>query len=328
MCPLTSSWRMRRGGATRLRRGPTMRARLLRVHRDEHARELARRRLRRVRAEAHSPAPVAVRSIPQLVAAPLRRNPTAARLVGPSRRPSGQNPQRFRSGTRDSNPRHPAWEAGTLPTELVPQSDAVRIVRLVACQSSSARDVERSGKRNGPGTPRVGVSRAVPLSVLRPILRGAEGACFFGSRSVGPLSSGAATRCRGDAGTSAGAATNVRSSQRTSLRTRSRMRATTFMHFAVPPPVVPAPAGPADRAAASRGRFQLGGRSAVEQRDPGPCCACGGDPPPDQSGTMCPSAACHQSLTPKIECNRGAPTNLRAHCRSVAHGLSGTRARL
>lgn len=27
-----------------------------------------------------------------------------------------------RSGTRDSNPRHPAWEAGTLPTELVPQT--------------------------------------------------------------------------------------------------------------------------------------------------------------------------------------------------------------
>jgi hypothetical protein len=24
------------------------------------------------------------------------------------------------SGTRGSNPRHPAWEAGTLPTELVP----------------------------------------------------------------------------------------------------------------------------------------------------------------------------------------------------------------
>ena len=27
-----------------------------------------------------------------------------------------------RSGTRDSNPRHPAWEAGTLPTELVPRA--------------------------------------------------------------------------------------------------------------------------------------------------------------------------------------------------------------
>lgn len=30
------------------------------------------------------------------------------------------------SGTRDSNPRHPAWEAGTLPTELVPQSVTTR----------------------------------------------------------------------------------------------------------------------------------------------------------------------------------------------------------
>ena len=31
------------------------------------------------------------------------------------------------SGTRDSNPRHPAWEAGTLPTELVPQHSAKSI---------------------------------------------------------------------------------------------------------------------------------------------------------------------------------------------------------
>jgi hypothetical protein len=29
------------------------------------------------------------------------------------------------SGTRDSNPRHPAWEAGTLPTELVPRDSGV-----------------------------------------------------------------------------------------------------------------------------------------------------------------------------------------------------------
>ena len=29
------------------------------------------------------------------------------------------------SGRRDSNPRHPAWEAGTLPTELHPQSNSI-----------------------------------------------------------------------------------------------------------------------------------------------------------------------------------------------------------
>ena len=51
-----------------------------------------------------------------------------------------------RSGTRDSNPRHPAWEAGTLPTELVPQSDAVRNVRRCACQSSTAGADERREK--------------------------------------------------------------------------------------------------------------------------------------------------------------------------------------
>ncbi len=33
-----------------------------------------------------------------------------------------RNLSESRSGTRDSNPRHPAWEAGTLPTELVPRA--------------------------------------------------------------------------------------------------------------------------------------------------------------------------------------------------------------
>ena len=29
------------------------------------------------------------------------------------------------SGRRDSNPRQPAWKAGTLPTELLPQTEAI-----------------------------------------------------------------------------------------------------------------------------------------------------------------------------------------------------------
>jgi hypothetical protein len=41
--------------------------------------------------------------------------------------------------------------------------------------------------------------------------------------------------------------TTVRCSQRTSLRLLSRVRATTFMHFVLPPPVMPAPAGPVDK---------------------------------------------------------------------------------
>ena len=45
------------------------------------------------------------------------------------------------------------------------------------------------------------------------------------------------------------------------------------MHVVVPPPVVPAPAGPADRATASRGRFLWGVVMRFRQGDPGavPC---------------------------------------------------------
>ena len=155
---------------------------------------------------------------------------------------------------------------------------------------------EEDKKRNGPGH-HVMACPSRPAFGLATDLARRRGGLLLGSRGVGPLSSGAATRRRGDALTSAGATTTVRSSQRTSLRTRSRMRATTFMHFAVPPPDVPAPAGPADRAAASRGRFQLGVEVRLSKETPGSGCACGGNPPPDQSGTSCPSAACHKSNT-------------------------------
>lgn len=108
-------------------------------------------------------------------------------------------------------------------------------------------------------------TRAVPLSIFRSIVRGAEGALLL-APAASALVSGPVTRCRGDAVTSTRATTTVRFRQRTSLRLVSRMRATTLMHLAFPPPDVPALAGPADRAAASRERFQLGGSSAVQAK--------------------------------------------------------------
>ena len=39
------------------------------------------------------------------------------------------------SGRRDSNPRQPAWKAGTLPTELLPQNRIYFTSKSPACQS-------------------------------------------------------------------------------------------------------------------------------------------------------------------------------------------------
>jgi hypothetical protein len=64
--------------------------------------------------------------------------------------------------------------------------------------------------------------------------------------------------------------------------------------------------GPSGQSRRLARTFPVGGRDAVQAREtPVSCRACGGNPPPDQSGTSCPSAAGHQSLTPKIRCNRG-----------------------
>ena len=58
-----------------------------------------------------------------------RRGPGAAHRSSRSERSRwrpgfwGRSPQQY-SGLRDLNPRHPAWEAGALPTELSPQSSA------------------------------------------------------------------------------------------------------------------------------------------------------------------------------------------------------------
>jgi hypothetical protein len=51
------------------------------------------------------------------------------------------------SGRRDSNPRRPAWKAGTLPTELLPQAGARTRGPLVTCyhtQSASASPPPRA----------------------------------------------------------------------------------------------------------------------------------------------------------------------------------------
>jgi hypothetical protein len=97
-----------------------------------------------VRAEAHNRHGRVRRqaSLPPVSLPPV--SPDGVLWVGVQRRQPTASPQSFWSGTRDSNPRHPAWEAGTLPTELVP-------------------------RRNGPGYP--GPSR-FDLSI---VLRGAEG---------------------------------------------------------------------------------------------------------------------------------------------------------
>jgi hypothetical protein len=90
--------------------------------------------------------------------------------------------QGFWSGTRDSNSRHPAWEAGTLPTELVPQRD-----RFVTFAHAGVN----GRKRNGPGPPREAWSPGRPASIARAIdMRGAEGVAVD-SRGVGSLLPGA-----------------------------------------------------------------------------------------------------------------------------------------
>jgi hypothetical protein len=64
--------------------------------------------------------------------------PAGARGRSPRYRVARQTRQ---SGTRDSNPRHPAWEAGTLPTELVPQT-----VRGLARGERASRSRKRAGE--------------------------------------------------------------------------------------------------------------------------------------------------------------------------------------
>jgi len=95
----------------------------------------------------------------------------------------------------------------------------------------------------------------------------------------------------------------VKRVKRTSLRLLSRMRATTFMHVVVPPPDVPAPAGPASRIRRCLTRtFLLGGSeehladtSRSASRNPGflPC-LWRSFLPPDDSGTGVPTRRSHE----------------------------------
>ena len=82
---------------------------------------------------------------------------------------------RFRSGRRDSNPRHSAWEADTLPTELHPlgTSEVARLARCrkTDCESEPCEGVGRSvGPQRGPaGAGGSGhVSRFRPLTDAEP----------------------------------------------------------------------------------------------------------------------------------------------------------------
>ena len=121
---------------------------------------------------------------------------------------------------------------------------------------------------------------------------------LFGSRGVSPLLPGPGRDRRVDALASRRAATTVRYVSAHSLRPLSRVRATTFMHVVLPPPDVPAPAGPADKAAASRGRFHKGVMLCLQSRKtPGPSRACGGDPPPDHPGRNVPARRSPKSNT-------------------------------
>ena len=93
----------------------------------------------------------------------------------PSRAPS--IPLVSSSGTRDSNPRHPAWEAGTLPTELVPQtSESFRIppprtaargkpaVKTAATVPACGASVDPpEGPPELPDAIRIGRARSLPI---------------------------------------------------------------------------------------------------------------------------------------------------------------------
>ena len=101
-----------------------------------------------------------------------------------------------------------------------------------ARQGGAKRRAKRK-KRNGPGH-HVMACPGRPAFGLAADLARRRGGLLLGSRGVGPLLPGPRRVAEATA-TSTRATTTVRC-QRTSLRTLSRMRATTFTHFAFPPP--------------------------------------------------------------------------------------------
>ncbi len=109
---------------------------------------------------------------PGCSASPFRFSQCAS-FGGPVANPMAKNRAmclRCLSGTRDSNPRHPAWEAGTLPTELVPQSDRdvtktrspcqSRQRQTVACRDGKKTARDYLGERQDPGRPAAGATPA------------------------------------------------------------------------------------------------------------------------------------------------------------------------
>jgi hypothetical protein len=151
----------------------------------------------------------------------------------------------------------------------------------------------------------------------RPALRGAVGATLS-SHGVGPLVRGPRRSAERTRSRLAGQERPCAKGQRTSLRLLSRVRATTFMHCAVPPPDVPAPAGPVAKTTASHGRFLLGGRMRFRQGRPRGHVALAEVILRRTIRDVRPSVTCAQSLTHGSKCNRGA-----APCRVRSRTLCG-----
>ncbi len=160
------------------------------------------------------------------------------------------------SGTRDSNSRHPAWEAGTLPTELVPQSMAfvtpqpARVNDSPAAQASRPVVGDRDKKRNGPGLSTWAAPVSAPSGALL-----ASVASALRSWARQPA------RLRPDVFRGACAHRHVLASDdRARLRRLLRMRAIGILHLLFPPPAYRHPRAqrsrPPPRADVSLGVFR------------------------------------------------------------------------
>lgn len=157
------------------------------------------------------------------------------------------------SGTRDSNPRHPAWEAGTLPTELVPQSDRVRNAEARRRQPRAASPaIGGVAARAGGGAAAQKETAWVVMTQAVPVC-GAVGSALASVASA--LIPGACNR-RVTARWYVHAMARSARDAHARLRRLLRMRAITFMHLLFPPPAYrrrgACASDPADRTAASR----------------------------------------------------------------------------
>ena len=242
------------------------------------------------------------------------------------------------SGTRGSNPRHPAWEAGTLPTELVPQigplSNPQRALRQSASRTSRPA---RREINNGPGAlcgapgPPVLAHVLVSGGALASIAQ--NWGFIHASRDVAPCRAPGfcsdregtcdrppvvrvtlstrpvAARRRSTCGVSRGADRALRHKP---LRTR----ATGTLHDDYPPPAAPALGG--RRAEGTRRRsecFRIGSAH-LSRGDAVPVVrrACAGRPATDHSGIDDePSTATY------VDCNTRFRAVFPSACRSFAN---------